>query len=386
MLSTLVNHNADIKLLVEKGYAVSVDSGYLVIRDIPYLDKDKNLRIGAIVSKLVYTDKVKTQIQDHQILFCGAHPCELDGTEIKNLGGGRTTLSLSSPDLVVERTFSNRPAEGFRNHYDKIESYVTIISGPAINFHKANPFTFRTVEPRNDSVFNYADTLTSRAEIGDLNHSFNEEKVAIIGLGGTGSYLLDFLAKTPVGEIRGFDYDWFHVHNAYRSPGKLEEAELGKLKSYVYQQRYGSFHKGISINSRPILSDSADDLRGITFAFVCVDKGSARKEIVELLMKLNIPFIDVGMGLSRDTGSISGTLRTSYFPAGSSAEMIPDRAVPVTDIVDDVYHNNIQISELNALNASIAIIKYKQLKNFYADDARGGHILFNLDNLQAFAQ
>jgi tRNA A37 threonylcarbamoyladenosine dehydratase len=48
-----------------------------------------------------------------------------------------------------------------------------------------------------DSVFKLHDTLTSRAEIGDLAAVFKDEVVAIIGLGGTGSYLLDFMAKTP---------------------------------------------------------------------------------------------------------------------------------------------------------------------------------------------
>ena len=74
------------------------------------------------------------------------------------------------------------------------------------------------------------DTLTSRSEIGELSSKLEQEKIAIIGLGGTGAYLLDFLVKTPVKEIRAFDGDWYHVHNAFRSPGKLEEKEVGKKK------------------------------------------------------------------------------------------------------------------------------------------------------------
>lgn len=54
--------------------------------------------------------------------------------------------------------------------------------------------------------------------------------MAVIGTGGTGGYVLDFLVKTPVREIRAFDFDLFHVHNAFRSPGRLEESELGKPK------------------------------------------------------------------------------------------------------------------------------------------------------------
>ena len=380
MLSILASHNEDIRRLVEKGYAASIDNNCLVIRDIPYLDNSGNNRTGAIVSKLVFVDAKRVQQEDHQIFFCGSHPCQLDGAPIANMGGGPVTFALTAGDIVVERSFSNKPSGGFADLFEKIESYVAIISGPATNKHGTNPLTFRTMETNSESVFNYADTLTSRAEIGDLSQLFSEEVVAVIGLGGTGSYLLDFLVKTPVKEIRGFDRDKFHVHNAFRSPGRLEGEELGMRKVEVYQNRYGSFRKGVNLQPKFITSDSEEDLVGVTFAFVCVDKGSARAEIVELLLRMQIPFIDVGMGLARDSGPISGTLRASYFSAGSSPDMLERRSVPVTDMPDEVYRNNIQISELNALNACIAIVKYKQLRNFYADDRAFNNILLTLDN------
>ena len=56
-----------------------------------------------------------------------------------------------------------------------------------------------------------------------MNH-----KVAIIGLGGTGSYILDMLAKTPVSEIHLFDGDDFLTHNAFRSPGAASLDDLSK--------------------------------------------------------------------------------------------------------------------------------------------------------------
>ena len=52
MFHQLVNHNDDLRRLVEKGYAVAIDGGYLVIRDIPYLDSQNQLQWGAFVAKL----------------------------------------------------------------------------------------------------------------------------------------------------------------------------------------------------------------------------------------------------------------------------------------------------------------------------------------------
>lgn len=387
MATKLAEHNEDIDRLLKKGYALSVDSNHLVVRDIPYLDDKGELQIGAIVSMLNVIDTLKVGMVDHQIFFCGGPPCELDGAQIKNLGGGPVQVSLESPDLIVQRSFSNKPPIGhFDDWFDKIESYVTIISGPAMSKFDVHPHTFRSVEEKSNSVFKLRDTLTSRAEIGDLSIKLQDDTVAIIGLGGTGAYLLDFLVKTPVKEIRGFDLDWYHVHNAFRSPGRLELNDLGKRKSEVYGERYENFRKNVNIYPNYITSDSEKDLVGVTFAFVCVDSGKSRAEIFELLIRLKIPFIDVGMGLDRCAGAISGTLRTTFFSNETAKEIVDKRLVPLSDIPDDEYKSNIQISELNALNACLAIIKYKQLREFYVDDNAYYHSLFNLDGLNCVGE
>jgi hypothetical protein len=56
------------------------------------------------------------------------------------------------------------------------------------------------------------------------------------------------------------------------------------------------------VERRAIGSDSAEALDGVTFAFVCVDRGTARSEIFGLLLSKKIPFIDVGMGVTRKRG------------------------------------------------------------------------------------
>lgn len=218
--------NPDLGRLVERGYAVAFDSNCLVVRDIPYLDQHSALLSGVIVAKLVFVDQEHVQQDDHQIYFAGSHPHQIDGSPILNLGGGETTIQLSEAcaDVVVQRSFSNKPMpEGrFPDFYAKIESYVSIISGPAIERHlTATPFTYRVdeiFEP--DPIFKLQDTLTSHARIGDLNAGFADETATVIGLGGTGAYLLDLLVKAPVPKIRAFDGDTYHVHTAFRSPGR----------------------------------------------------------------------------------------------------------------------------------------------------------------------
>ena len=391
MFQKLVSHNDDLRRLVEVGYAVGFDSNCLVVRDIPYLDAEGQLRIGGIVSKLEFIDRERVTQDDHQIYFAGSMPHGLDGRPIPNLGGGSTRLSLSEAcdDVVVERSFSNKPKRTgrFADFFEKIESYTTIISGPAIERHGASPYTFRvTQEVVSDSVFKFHDTLTSRAEIADLAVKLRDDVIAIIGLGGTGAYVLDFMVKTPVREIRAFDLDPFHVHNAFRSPGRLEEAELGESKADVYRRRYENFRTGFSATPGRIDASCGDELAGVTFAFVCVDQGWSRAGIFDLLIAKQIPFIDVGMGLNRTRGPLNGMLRMTYFSPEDDAGDRVRRLAPLTDNPDDLYRTNVQVSELNALNACLAVIRFKQLRGFYFEEIPNHHLLFEVGDLRAVGE
>jgi hypothetical protein len=387
VLIELANHNDDIRRLLNKGYALRIDGAHLVVRDIAYLNEKQSLQVGAIVAKLEFIDKYRVKQVDHQIYFAGSSPYGLNGQPIPNLGGGPSTIELNKTDVVVQRSFSNKPEGGFANFFDKVEHYVRVIAAPAIEMYGANPFTFGVdTDATGDSVFKFRDTLTSRAEIGDLAAKFKDEVVAIIGLGGTGSYLLDFLVKTPVKEIRAFDGDFYHVHNAFRSPGRLDESELGKSKSEIYRMRYQNFREGLTIERRYIDRSSVDDFDGVTFAFVCVDKGSARAEIFDLLIDLHIPFIDVGLGLNRKQGALCGTIRATYYALDNATNVRDMNLAEMADDPDDIYRRNVQIAELNALNASIAMIRYKQLRGFYVDDTAAFHLLMGVENLRMFTE
>lgn len=388
MFQKLASHNDDLRRLLEKGYACAVDGSYLVVRGIPYLDHLGTLCMGAFVTDLEFVDKENVKQKNHQLYFTGL-PHGTDGKPIPYLGGGAATLALSeaSNDVVVTRIFShklkiNGQLRDYVDFFEKIETYVTTISGPAMSRYDVTPYTFAEAKSSApDPIFRFQDMLTGRARVSDLAAKFENDVIAIIGLGGTGSYLLDFLVKTRVKEIRGFDFDPYHVHNAFRSPGKLDETDLGKAKADVYQSRYENFRTGLKLTRKLIDATCHEDLAGVTFAFVCVDKGSARAQIFDLLLSMGIPFIDVGMGLNRKHGPLNGMARVTYYSADDGAKV---RAMGLAEVVDtpgDEYRNNIQISELNALNASLAVIKFKQIRGFYHNTESVFHILFELGDL-----
>jgi hypothetical protein len=55
---------------------------------------------------------------------------------------------------------------------------------------------------------------------------------------------------------------------------------------------------------------------------------------------------------------------------------------PLTDSPDDNYKANIQIGELNALNACIAVIRYKQLRGFNFERIPNYNLLFGIADLK----
>lgn len=387
MFQKLVSHNTDLDRLVDKGYAVAFDGGYLIVRDIPYLDADLKRQTGAFVAKLVDIDGTRVKQDVHQIWFAGSIPHGLDGKPIPNLAGGPTALPLGerSKDVVVQRRFSHKPkgADGYTDFFEKIDTYVTVIAGPAMEKYGVHPYTRRAMKEEGDeSPFKFSDTLTSRAEITDLSAKFKDDVVAIIGLGGTGAYVLDFLVKTPVREIRTFDLDRFYVHNAFRSPGRLDPAEFDKPKAEVYHARYENFRTGLSATPKFIDASCANDFDGVTFAFVCVDKGSSRAGIFDLLMAKGIPFIDVGMGLNRKHGPLNGMLRATSYSAEDAQKVRDKQLAPLTDSPNDLYRTNIQIGELNALNACLAVIRFKQLRGFYAAAEPYHHLVFEIGDFK----
>jgi hypothetical protein len=386
MYQKLVSRNPDLAKLVERGFGVAFDSNCLIVRDIPYLDEQGGLKVGAFVAKLVFIDQERVEQDDHQVYFAGGHPHQLDGTKVANLAGGATTIQLSeaSADVKVERSFSNKPpVKGrFDDFFEKMESYVSIVAGPAMERYGVSPYTFRIVESsQSDPIFKFQDTLTSRAQIGDLNVGFADERVAVIGLGGTGAYLLDLLVRTPVPEVLGFDADTYHVHTAFRSPGRLDAGELGRSKAEVYASRYDNLRHGLRLETAHIDETTAHLLDSVTFAFVCVDKGSSRAGIFDVLIAKGIPFIDVGMGLNRKHGAIDGMMRATLYGVEDSVEMRSRGLAEMNDAPADLYRSNIQIGELNALNACLALIRYKQTRGFYHDAESLKHTLFGVGDM-----
>lgn len=229
-----------------------------------------------------------------------------------------------------------------------------------------------------NNIFKYPDTNSSRAQIEFLNRKFEHQKIAIIGMGGTGAYILDQVAKTPVKEIHIFDNDIFQLHNAFRAPGaisieKLECSEALKKVDYYYNV-YSQMHNGIVPHNEIITSENLYSLKEFSFIFVCVDKNDARYTITQGALKLGITFIDVGLGVNKLSDSLIGTVRVTVGTETKNDHLI--NRIGSDEFNENDYKTNIQIADLNCFNAMLAIIKWKKLSGFYQDIKNEHNILY----------
>ena len=229
-----------------------------------------------------------------------------------------------------------------------------------------------------EPVLCYPDTASSRAEITFISQRLKKNRIAIIGLGGTGSYILDLIAKTPVEEIHLFDDDKFQNHNAFRSPGapSLEELSQSITKVDWFTKIYSKMRRKIIPHPHRIDELNLSELNSMTTVFICVDNGKSRQAIVNYLIENKIPLIDVGIGLLDVDNALTGSVRiTTCTP---SFHNHASTRIPCGSVENDEYSSNIQIADMNALNAALAVIKWKKMCGFYHDHGHEHHTVYGI--------
>ena len=376
MSRSLINHSPDLKALLDDGYEIDIMSGHLVIYSVPYVNAERRVKRGTLVSKLDLAGDVTTSPKSHVVMFAGEYPCDRHGHELAKIKCGSERTAICD-GLVINHSFSSKPREGsskvrYSDYHQKMTTYINIISCHAEAIDpNATARTRRVIESSDpDSVFKYIDTASSRAGITALTGKLKLNKIAIVGLGGTGSYILDLVAKAPVREIHVFDGDDFLQHNAFRSPGapSVEELRVIPKKVRHHAAHYGHMRFGIVEHDFHIDASNVHALEEMNFVFLSMDNGEVKRPIIEKLEDLGIPFIDVGMGLELVDDQLLGILRVTASTPEKRDHVRGNRRMGLSGgDADGVYAQNIQIAELNALNAALAVIKWKKLFGFYRD-------------------
>lgn len=378
MSHRLIARSSDLRALRDDGLNLEVRGGFLVVKDVPYVTTSREVRTdGTLISTLdtqvVDGVEVSAKPAQHQVHWIGEHPSHADGSKIRSFENPSGSQDLGH-GLVTNHLFSAKA--DYRDYQHKMHAYLGWIVGEA---QKINPKATAKTHPvyatdeEDDDPFNYIDTASSRVGIGDDNDKLQSERLGIIGLGGTGSYVLDLVAKTRVEEIRIFDADGFDTHNAFRAPGawSLEELQTKRSKVQTYADLYGKLRRrGLSMHQTKVTSANLGLLERLTFVFLCLDEGREKRAIIDWLIERSISFADVGMGVTRGPQGLQGIVRVVTGAPGHYAEAESHLSCGDADEAENIYATNIQIAELNALNAAMAVIRWKRLLGFYRDAGR----------------
>lgn len=384
MSQQLISRSPDLKRLRDEGYDVEVRGGHLLIKRVPYVNSSKDIKFGTLVSTLSLTDNVTILPDTHVVNFAGDHPCHKDGSEIVQIKHSSNRQELDR-GLVVDHMFSSKPTTGaYKDYYEKMTTYAAILASPAQSIDPAvTAKTFPVIESQEEeSVFNYIDTASSRAGIAAVTRKLELRTIGIVGLGGTGSYVLDLVAKTPVREIHLFDGDTFSQHNAFRSPGapSVDELRTQLQKVAYWKEQYSRMRRNIVAHDFYIDGSNVDCLREMEFVFLCLDRGGVKKLIVDKLEEWGTPFVDVGMGIELVDEALYGVLRITTSTVKKREHVKAKNRIPFSDgDGNDDYARNIQIADLNALNATLAVIKWKKLSGFYGDFDKEYYSTYTID-------
>jgi molybdopterin/thiamine biosynthesis adenylyltransferase len=363
-LPELASLNPFIKDLDELGYQVDFVGGYLIIYGLPYLDGQGGLKHGDWASPLDLNGAVIDPPSNHQAWWRGSRPHDQSKRELR-LGGGPNAVAVA-PDLVTDHSFSfklheNGEMRAYRSFEEKVQTYLDAITAPALAAYP-NATPYRGIEIKaaaQGSPLRLPDTMSASYHINDISSLLRGKKVAIIGLGGTGSYILDFIARTHLERIALFDDDKVHVHTIFRIPGFIPRA-IGELKVDALARQYGQWHAGLDPVPERVTSANIDRLSDFDFVFVSVDDGPARHYIVDWLSAKGIPFVDCGMGLDRSVIGLSGFVRITGVDRKAIEDNVNTPRLPIENAKDGEYRKQAQITEFNALNATMAVIRFKQ--------------------------
>ena len=366
----LISRSPDLQKLQNEGFDLEIRAGHLLVKDVPYVKADRSVGKGILVTTVSSAGDTAVAPYTHVAYWVGDFPCDAAGVPMDVLGSPGAAYKVDD-QLTAGHTFSRKPkpSDAYTDYYHKVTTYVAMIETQAQRINPAA--TARTFKPAKlspeESVFLYTETASGRAGISPMTQKLEGGKVAIVGLGGTGSYVLDFLAKTPVGEIHLFDAEPFLTHNAFRSPGAPSIEDLEKLPKKVawFAEIYSRMRRGIIPHEVHIAATNVADLGPMDSVFLCLDEGSPKRVIVGYLRENRIPFIDVGMGLYKAGDSLGGIARVTRC-TDSKYDHIA-RRIALDEGEPNEYEQNIQIADMNALNAALAVIRWKKERGFYVD-------------------
>ena len=210
----------------------------------------------------------------------------------------------------------------------------------------------------------------------EWRHCLAQERVAVIGLGGIGAWIADFVVKADAKEVHAWDYDCIEPKNLLRMPGGVKPCWIDKPKAYWFQRTYSLIHKDIHGHNVKVLADNVHEVvEGVSFAFVVVDRSNYRTMICKALANAKIPFVVAGLSPKREDNRARIYIRvvTGYTDVDSWED-----AVPISDTGQDDY-GTVDLPDVYAMAASWAIQAWRKMRGQFWQKQREECLIYRAD-------
>lgn len=178
----------------------------------------------------------------------------------------------------------------------------------------------------------------NRTEMLIGNENINKLKkslVVVFGLGGVGSYVVEGLVRSGVGNLVAIDNDTVDITNINRQL-IADTATVGKNKIDLIKERAYKINPEINIKAHKIFADKNNINTiipaNVSYVIDCIDTVSSKLDIIEYCHKNNIPVISsmgTGNKLNPLQFEITDIYKTSVCPlAKVMRKELKNREIP----------------------------------------------------------
>ena len=116
----------------------------------------------------------------------------------------------------------------------------------------------------------------------------------------------------------------------------------------------------------------------MTFVFVAMDGGESKRHVVEALENSGFPFVDSSIGVEKTPADQLVAAVQVNGSTNSNRESLRSHVDFGPVAIDDPYVDNIQIAELNAVNAALAVLWWKKRAGIYRETHEHLYQSFNV--------
>ena len=74
MSPLLIARSPDLARLANEGFDIEIRANHLLVHDVPYVNEQRQVALGMLVSDLSLAGDITTRPQNHVAMFAGGHP------------------------------------------------------------------------------------------------------------------------------------------------------------------------------------------------------------------------------------------------------------------------------------------------------------------------